>query len=138
MKKILGITLAILLFAVSAFGADVGRIEIVSVVSSSTAVSASATYTTNEINLDKKANAGIFAVYYTISGSGTAKIDYQASFDNKNWITPTTGNSIGSSLTAGSDILSFSPVPCAYMRFLVTETGGVSAIAVTRFYVFVQ
>jgi len=97
------------------------------------AKSGSATYPLRRkgIQLQGKANQGIFAINYTLSGSGTAKIEYLVSDDEVNWRDPSKGSDIASGLTAGSDKLSFSPELANAMKIIVTETGGAASIVMT-------
>lgn len=81
---------------------------------------------------------GYFTVYYEISGSGTAKIEYLGSLDGETFIEPTGASDVGSSLTAtsgpgtdGKDILSFAPIATPYYKIKVTETGGSSTVTIS-------
>lgn len=92
----------------------------------------------NGIDLQRFAQNGFFSVQYLITGTGTAKIEYNLSNDGATYIEPTSATDIGSSLTAttgpgsdGKDILSFSPELARFMKIKVTETGGAQAVVVT-------
>lgn len=107
-------------------------------VAASLAVAANSNKTTMEVDLASRVKAGFFSLGYTVTGSGTFKLEYQASLDNATWVTPSQGNTIGEDLTAGSDILSFAPIPCAFMRIKITETGTSDPIAITKLHLFMQ
>jgi len=96
------------------------------------ALTASGTSTSDPINLNNRANMGFFCLQYTISGSGTVKIEYLLSIDGTNYNEPSTAVDIGSGLTAATgQLLSFEPEPAQFMKIKITETGGASTATVT-------
>lgn len=91
------------------------------------------TKNTNEssvaVDLREIGQDGIFSVFYTITGSGTLKIEYTVcQTDNGTFIEPSGAADIGSGLTSssgtsGSDLVSFEPELTPFMKIKVTETG---------------
>ena len=82
------------------------------------------------IDLNTIASNGVFSLYYTITGSGTAKIEVLGTNDpDETYIE--TASDIGSGLTVGSDILTFAPKLTKHIQIKVTETGTSDDIAIT-------
>ena len=82
------------------------------------------------IDLDTIASNGVFSLHYTITGSGTAKIEVLGSNDpNETYIE--TADDIGTGLTVGSGILSFSPKLTKHIKIKVTETVTTDDLAIT-------
>lgn len=107
---------------------------------SAVSISASANTTTEKIDLNGLASNGIFSVQYTITGDGTAKIEYLLSNEDAatNMIEPSTATDIGSSLTKttgpgsnGKDLIPFEPECARWLQLKVTETGGANGVVVT-------
>ena len=72
---------------------------------------------------------GLFAVALSVTGSGTAKVTYEVSPDNVHWFAPVGASSILSVVTSASPkYAQFSPDFTFWIRFTVTETGGVSSL----------
>jgi len=87
------------------------------------------------IDLQRFAQNGFFSLQYTITGTGTLKLEYNLSLDGANWIEPTSSTDIGSSLTAstgpgsdGKDILTFSPELARFLKIKATGSGGSAAV----------
>lgn len=106
-------------------------------------VSASGTFTTPPIDVRKV--EGYFGITAVVTGTGTAKLEYlvpttQSGPDTSpesygGFIEPTGATDIGSGLTSGSYAVQFSPIPCDYIQFKVTETGGANSITITLYVV---
>src|SRR5512146_304651 len=76
------------------------------------------------IVLDLGYAKGNFAAQWTLTGDGTAKIEYECSIDKATFVTPTTATEIATGITEltgpggnGKDIAQFAPEPCAQMKF---------------------
>jgi hypothetical protein len=72
-------------------------------------------------------NDGFFSLQSTLTGSGTAKIQYQVSNDGDNWNTGATD--IVTAQTAGTAFYTFAPPVAAFMRILVTETSTTDSVS---------
>jgi len=78
----------------------------------------------------------LFSVYFIITGSGTAKIEYLVcSEENGKYIEPSTATDIATGQTAtsgpGSDgvnFVAFEPELAPFIKIRFTETGAASAI----------
>lgn len=80
---------------------------------------------------------GYFSVHAKIRGDGTAKFTYQVSLDLSSWRTPQNAPDILAGLTKtsgpGADgrvAEQFHPELAPYIRLVITETGGASALLV--------
>lgn len=95
------------------------------------------------IDLREVAQDGIFSVLYTISGTGTAKLEYTVCATNDGtFVEPSGAADIGSSLTASSgtsgvDLVSFEPELAPFMKIKATETGSSNAVVVDL-WLFIQ
>jgi hypothetical protein len=97
-------------------------------------ITASGNYLTDP--LDCQGLEGFFSLEWIVTGDGTCKIEVLPSNDGSNY--PDVEPDIASSQTKtsgpaadGINMDSFQPIPCNFMKLLFTETGGVSAVAVT-------
>jgi len=85
--------------------------------------------------------AGNFSLQVTVTGDGTAKVEYEVSNDGTNYRTPSTASDIvtahikttGSSGLEHYDLSSHIEM-CRYIRFKVTETGTSDDIAITAVF----
>ena len=100
-------------------------------------VTAGADSTTDAIDL-KNRPEGYFSLQVTLTGSGTAKIEYSLSNNGSDYLTPSTAEPIVTAHTAtsgpgadGKDIYIFEPEMSKFLKIKVTETGGASSIVVT-------
>ena len=88
------------------------------------------------VDLREVAQDGIFSIEYCITGSGTAKIEYNlCSIKAGTYIEPTSGLDIASGLTSssgtsGRDIVTFNPELAPFMKIKVTETGTAADVVV--------
>jgi len=81
---------------------------------------------------------GAFSLYYEMNGAGTGTLSYQVSWDGAKFISPTGTPAIATGVTNvsgpvsnGIDAiggLSISPMLAPWIKFIWTETGGVSPI----------
>jgi len=106
-------------------------------------ITAASNKVTEIIDLDLDTIEGFFSVQLIVTGGGTAKIEYMnsnlaTSLDTDYVVQSAAADIIVSNFTAtsgpgsdGKDVISFSPEPANRMKLKVTETGGVTAIAVT-------
>lgn len=93
-------------------------------------VAASGTGTSSAIDLRSIASTGLFALHYTIAGSGTATVAFsQSSTYDGTYVTGATAIATGK--TAGTYYTAFAPPISPWMKILVTETGGSQNIIVT-------
>jgi hypothetical protein len=65
---------------------------------------------------------------YTIAGTGTAKIEAEESI-NGTYVTKSP--ELGTTLGAGSGIITYDAAGIPYVRFVITEDGGVNPVTVT-------
>ncbi|MCP4712229.1 MAG: hypothetical protein GY869_26705, partial [Planctomycetes bacterium] len=100
-----------------------------SVIFSAETVAASGTASSRQFNLSEK--NGDMSVSYTITGTGTATIDYLMSNDDVTYTVPDGATSIIAGATAGSDLVAFFPEFAKFIKIRVTETGGANAITIT-------
>ena len=114
---------------------------------SAEAISASASATSAEIHLgavDYGNNSafirpdGFFSLQFTVTGDGTAKVEYELSNDRVTWSEPEGAPDIATALTKtsgpasdGKGIVGFSSETSPSMKIKVTETGGADSITVT-------
>ena len=98
-------------------------------------LSASASATSVAVDLRQIAQNYNFSVEYTITGSGTAKIEYLLC-STKGGTYIDAGADIGATLGAGSDILPFGsgdPELAPFMKIKITEDGGANSVSVTLY-----
>jgi hypothetical protein len=101
-------------------------------------VAANESLISEEINLMDLAQYGFFSLQLTVTGDGTAKVEYLCSNNDSDFIKPVGADDIVTGFTKtsgpgsnGKGFYSFYPEPCGWMKIRVTETGGDNAIAVT-------
>jgi hypothetical protein len=88
-------------------------------------------------DLRQVAQEGIFSIDYTITGSGTAKIEYLlCATAGGTFVEPSAAADIASGLTStsgtsGRDLITFEPEMAPFMKIKVTETGGAQAVVPT-------
>jgi hypothetical protein len=113
-----------------------GAIQITSpAVLNSRTIVASGNASSAEIDLRSITANGAFSIWYTITGSGTAKIEYQTSpRSGGTFISPASETAI-TDKTAGSYHQTINPVIAPYMKIKVTETGGASSITITLYLI---
>lgn len=107
---------------------------------SSEAVVASGTATSNAVDLGGLSTTGHFSLQVALTGDGTATFEFLLSNDGTNFVEPSGSLDITTGFTKtsgpgsdGKDIFSFGPILARWMKIRVTETGGVSAIAVNGY-----
>lgn len=133
MKNIFLIAMAVILMAIPASAgmkyADVFTAE---------ALEAGGTATSSAIDMLTSQIQGYFSLQLTITGDGTAKIEYECSNDGTTYDEPQDASDLFTGLVKtsgpGADgklIDQFELEICRFVRFVVTETGGVSAVTVT-------
>ena len=131
MKKLGMVLAAVLLALCIAMPAGAGDKIRVTTTHSAVSVAASDSSTSAAIDLEQWRPTGYFTVYWVLTGTGTAKFEYLVSLDGTNYVEPSGASDIASGKTAGSDIVSFTPVVAPYMKIKVTETGGANAVTAT-------
>ena len=101
-------------------------------------IAAAADSTTDAIDLNKYRPEGYFSLQVTLTGTGTAKIEYLLSNNGDDYLEPSSGEDIVTAHTAtsgpgadGKDIYVFEPEMARFMKIKVTETGGATAVVVT-------
>ncbi len=101
-------------------------------------VTAAADSTCDAIDLNKFRPEGYFSLQVTLTGSGTAKIEYLLSNNGSDYLEPSEGEDIVTGHTStsgpktnGKDIYVFEPEVARFLKIKVTETGGAAAIIVT-------
>jgi len=94
------------------------------------------------LDLQAYAKEGFFSLQIELTGTGTAKFEYENSNDGETFITQSaavdqivTGftNSSGPG-SDGKDLISFEPEPAKKMRIVCTETGGANSVTITATY----
>lgn len=90
------------------------------------------------LNLNEIVSEGYFSAELKVTGTGTVKVEGLLSFDGITYLEPTTLADIFTGFTQtsglgtnGREILSFTPPAANYLKFKITETGGVSDPVVT-------
>ena len=98
-------------------------------------IAAGADSTTDAIDLNKYRPEGYFSLQLTISGSGTAKVEYLLSNNGVDYMEPSSGEDIVTAHTAtsgpgadGKDIYVFEPEVARFLKIKISETGGVASI----------
>jgi len=111
------------------------RLKVIKVVDAQT-IAAGGSYTSAAISL--AVDVGVYSLQFAVSGSGTAKFEYNLTNNYLDYIEPSTAVDIASGITAtsgpgsnGKDIVSFSPLPAASIKIVVTETGGANTTTVS-------
>lgn len=92
--------------------------------------------TSEAVNIREDFPTGFFSIYVIVAGSGTAKIEYLLSLDGTTFLIPSGADDIVTAMTAGSDILPFSPELAKQLKIKVTETGTSDPITVTIILAF--
>jgi hypothetical protein len=95
------------------------------------AILASASATSLVIDLNDLKPVGYFSLQITLAGTGTGQFTYSLSNDGVTYATPSTAVDIATAMTAGNDLMSFSPEPAKYMKIICEETGGANPITVS-------
>ena len=99
---------------------------------SANTIAASGSLTTIIFDLNNFKPNGFYSLQVTVTRSGACKFEYLCSNDGENFVEPVGASDISSGVTAvSSAIISFSPVPCAYLRIKCTETGGANSVTVS-------
>jgi len=100
-------------------------------------VAASADSTSDALDL-KNRPEGYFSLQVTLTGTGTAKIEYLLSNNGSDYLVPSEAEDIVTAHTVasgpgadGKDIYVFEPEMTKFMKIKVTETGGANAVVVT-------
>ena len=100
-------------------------------------VAASADSTSDALDL-KNRPEGYFSLQVTLTGTGTAKIEYLLSNNGSDYLVPSEAEDIVTAHTVasgpgadGKDIYIFEPEMTKFMKIKVTETGGANAVVVT-------
>ena len=100
-----------------------------------TSIAASGSSTSDVIDLGTKYPEGFFSLQITLTGDGTAKVEYLLSNDGTNFLEPSEADDILSSFTKisgpgsdGKDMFSFTPMLARFMKIKCTETAGANAI----------
>jgi len=111
------------------------RLKVIKVVDAQT-IAAGGSYTSAAISL--AVDVGVYSLQFAVSGSGTAKFEYNITNDYTTYLEPSTAVDIASGITAtsgpgsdGKDIVSFSPLPAASIKIVVTETGTTNTTTVS-------
>jgi len=111
-----------------AFGAGEGVVTATSMSRQFTITNGGAPVTlprdTDGVDISKIARGDKFAIFYTITGSGTMKLEYLVSSDGTNFMEPTSAPDIGTTISAGSDAIAFTPVAAPFLQIKVSEDGG--------------
>lgn len=106
---------------------------------SSESINASANDTSDKkVDLAGLKPNGYFSIQLTLTGDGTAKIEYLLSNDDITYLEPSSATDIVTGFTKtsgpgsdGNDIFTFSPEMTRYLKLKATETGGANGIVVT-------
>jgi len=112
------------------------NLKIASKTISTGAIALSSNYTDPEpVLLSEMMVEGYFSIQGTVTGDGTAKIEYELSNDGITYVEPESATDIITGLTKtsgpGSDgkfFEEFNPELALYLRLKVTETGGANSV----------
>ena len=111
------------------------RLKVIKVVNAQT-IAAGGTYTSAAISL--AVDVGVYSLQYAVSGNGTAKFEYNLTNDYTTYLEPSTATDIATGIIKtsgpgadGKDIVSFSPLPAASIKIVVTETGATNTTTVS-------
>ena len=106
-------------------------------------IAASGTDTSDAILFGTRVPDGFFSLQVTLTGSGTAKIEYQLSNDGTDYLTPSSASDVVTTHTVssgpgsdGKDIYKIESMVTRGMKIKVTETGGANSITVTNTLVY--
>lgn len=131
MKKALFVMAALAFFAASPVLA--GSTGSVVIADGSTAVAAGHSYSPVVVNTEGL--EGYFALQGSITGSGTAKIEYLVSADGISFSEPQSAHDIIYGFTAASGpagdgrfYVQFAPDFCRYLKIVISETGGSASV----------
>jgi len=98
-------------------------------------IGANSSFTSRGVSIPSEHNS--FALYWNVSGDGTAKFEYHASPDGEHFVLDDT-DTIASDQTKtsgpdsdGIDMVNFAPWPCEALSIKCTETGTSDSITVT-------
>lgn len=99
-------------------------------------VAASQNESSYAIDLSAYDPDGFFAIYVLATGDGTATIELTQSVDGTTYIETIPDIATGFTKTSGPGgdgkaIYRVRPMPMRWMKFKVTETGGVAAVVIT-------
>jgi len=101
-------------------------------------VAASANSISSAIDLNKYRPEGYFSLQVTVTGTGTAKIEFQLSNNGADYYEPSGSDDIVTAHTAtsgpgadGKDTYRFEPDPARFLKIKVSETAGAAAVVVT-------
>lgn len=133
MKRTILFLLLALLIASPALAGP--KVSLYTIADGSTAVAAGHAYSPTDsayYDLDPQIQ-GYFALALSISGDGTAKVEYQMTPDGTNYVEPLNEAEIFTGITSGSGWVykQFDPAFGRKMRIVITETGGVNTITPT-------
>lgn len=128
MKKIILTLAAILAMCCTAHAADFTP---KATTANLTTIAASEAYTTSGI--DVAGFDGYFMIELAVSATytGTVAVTYQGSYDGLTYVTPEGASAIVSTKGTGTYIEQFSPDLARYIRFVLTEDGGVAPVECT-------
>ena len=109
------------------------RNDIIHIVTTQSAktISASASDTSDKVELTKAAAGGFLSVQWVVTGTGTCSIEFLCSNNDSNYTVPEGGSPIQEGITAGNGIKGFQPPLCKWIKIKVTETGTSNAVVVT-------
>ena len=76
------------------------------------------------IDLRQIAQNGYFSIFYTITGSGTIKLEYNLAAERGGtFVEPAAASDIGNTLAVGSGLKGFTPELAPFMKIKATEDG---------------
>jgi len=88
-------------------------------------LAASAVKESEVVDLRHILDQGRYSVSYTITGTGTVKLEYLAAPTKEGpFIEPAAASDIATGLTVGSGSYAFTPVLTPFIKIRATETGG--------------
>ena len=89
-------------------------------------------YSRDALNVSNMVDMKSVSAQYTVSGSGTCKLDYVCSNDGINYYLPTDTDAVQAGIVAGSGFEEFTIPTCQWMKLRFTETGGANSVTVTN------
>lgn len=95
-------------------------------------LAASAVKDSGAVDLRHIMDNGRLSVSYTITGTGTVKLEYLAAPTKDGpFIEPAGASDIGTGLTVGSGSFAFTPILTPFIKIRATETGAANAAVLT-------
>lgn len=131
MRKLNTLVIGLIMVMLFAGHANTGQVYS-NLLFNGTSIAASQTSTSVAVDLSKLNINGVFAVHYTVAGSGTAKLEYLVcSTSGGTYMEPAAATDIATGKTSGTYYATFEPEVTPFIKIKATETGGANSITLT-------